>query len=336
MAHAAALVGAGGIGRTHAAALARSDRLELVALADPDATAREDVGDEHGVPESRRYTDHESLFAAERPDAVTVASPTPFHAEQTLAAMETASPAVVLCEKPVADSVADAERMVEVAAETDTDLVVNHSRRFSPAHRSLRDALADGVLGDVRAVNVHWRRELLRNGTHVVDLLGFLLGLRFETVTGHATDAHGLEAPIAVGDTGAAAVLTATDGTVVTLDCTLPREYAAQCIRLVGTEGRIEIDEHGGEWRYWDLDDGEHVERPWPGGETGYDSRSMRDGAVEHVADLLEGAAENVSPGTAGVRAVAALTAVLLSDRTGGRVSLPLAPPLRDMTVGSW
>jgi len=338
MVYSAALVGAGGIGQHHATAYDRSDRFDLVALADPDPAAREEVGEATDVPRSRRYADQAELFEAERPDAVSVASPTVYHADHAVAAMRTASPGVVFCEKPITDSVAEGERVVRVAEETDTDLVVNHSRRFSPAYRSLRALVADErLVGDVRAVNVHWKRELLRNGTHLVDLLDDLLDLRFETVQGYTTGEHGLgDAPIEVADTGAAAVLTAADGTVVTLDCTLPREESAQCIRLVGTEGRIEVDEPADEWRYWETVDGEHVERSWPGTEMTHGRDVMLDCAVGEVAALLDGDAENVSPGDAGVRALAALVAVVISDETGSRVSLPLDPPLRDVAVPSW
>ncbi len=82
---------------------------------------------------------------------VIVASPPRYHAEQTILALR--SGRSVLCEKPLATTAADGQAMIEAAVEAGQVLAVGMVRRFLPSTWTIRNLLARGVLGELRAVH---------------------------------------------------------------------------------------------------------------------------------------------------------------------------------------
>jgi hypothetical protein len=95
-----------------------------------------------------------------------------------------------------------------------------------------------------------------------------------------------------------------------------------------------------GEWRYWRLEDGEHGEEPLPGIEGAWtwddDYKGSFANAAQHVEELLDGKAENQSPGCEAIRSLEIIVAFYLSHHTGGQIDVPLAKPLRYTTITSW
>jgi len=108
-------------------------------------------------------------------------------------------------------------------------------------------------------------------------------------------------------------------------------------LHVVGREGRTHVDLGTGEWRVWDLADGDHVERDHPATAGGW--RPAADdyfgNAVTDLVATLDGAA-NPSSGTEALDALEVLVGLAVSSITASRVSLPLDPPLRDVGVASW
>jgi hypothetical protein len=142
-----------------------------------------------------------------------------------------------------------------------------------------------------------------------------------------------------IDDAGGGAILTMEDGTFVTVDCTPSREYWSGFLRLLGTEGKLTVDEGQNEWRYWSFDGTGHTERALPdafdGGKTP-DLDETFPAAAAHVVDLLDGGVDNLSPGAEATHVTEILTGVFLSSYTNSHVSLPLDRPLRDVTIRSW
>jgi predicted dehydrogenase len=66
------LIGCGSIGRAHAYGRTNNERVELVAIADITASARDDFGEEFGVAENQRYTNFREMLEKEKPDIVSV------------------------------------------------------------------------------------------------------------------------------------------------------------------------------------------------------------------------------------------------------------------------
>lgn len=337
-------IGTERVDSSHAGGYAASDEVELVGIADVDGEARETFGECWGIPESGRYADHRDLLA-EPLDIVSVCTPTLYHADHTVDAARIGDPDVIWCEKPLAASVAGAEEAVAACAETDTELVVNHNSRFRSRFARIRELIReDGVLGEVQSVHGHFRRELMRNSTHVLDTLVYWLDLEPSQVSGHLVGENeagdSLAADIDLDDVGGAGTIVGEDGTVVTVDCTAPRAGSTMFYHLRGSEGKLYVNPTDDEVRYWAVEDGAHVERELPGLATedlayvGYEA-SFRH-AVDHAVALIEGRTENRSPGTEARRSVRMIVALAVSSYTGSRISLPLERPLRDVTIRSW
>ena len=110
--------------------------------------------------------------------------------------------------------------------------------------------------------------------------------------------------------------------------------------QFIGSEGKLYLNNDDGEWRYWNLNDGTHVEEPLPGIDGAWtweeDYTESFANAANHVVDLLEGTATNSSTGEEAVRSLEIIIGFYLSHYTGGRVSIPLQNPLRDIQITSW
>lgn len=331
---------------SHAGGYAATENIELVAVADIDEEKLRTFGEAWEIPPDRRYAGHESMLAAEDLDVVSVCTPSFLHHRHVVdAAASAASPGVVWCEKPIASSVADAREMVDVCEETDTELVVNHSFRFTDKIRRLRGLVQDeNLLGDVRSVSSQFRMELLRNSTHLLDTLVYLLDARADTVAGHLTGENeavtSLDAGRTVDDSGGGGFVVMDDGTFATVDCTVPRDISSMTLQFVGTEGKLYLNMDDGEWRYWRLEDGTHVEADLPGIDGAWtwedDYRRAFPNAARHVEALLDGETTNHSTGTEATRSLEIIVGFYLSHYTGGRISIPLDRPLRDVRITSW
>ncbi len=137
-----AVIGCGPIGNLHAEAISRSPYATLVAVCDLDAQRREAAAERFKVASFEQV---DKLLAAEKLDAVTVATPDHLHVEPALVAL--ASGCHVFCEKPLATDLADAERIVADAASRGMQLGVDYNRRFTFGYRMARQLLDQGRIG---------------------------------------------------------------------------------------------------------------------------------------------------------------------------------------------
>jgi predicted dehydrogenase len=339
-------IGSEKVRASHAGGYGATEGIELAAVADVDEDNLATFGEAWDIPEDRRYLGHEAMLAAEDLDVVSVCTPSYLHHRHAVdAARSAADPSVVWCEKPIASSVTEAEEMIEVCDETGTELLINHSFRFTDKLQRVRELMESGrILGDVRSVTAQFRMELMRNSTHLLDTLVYLLDARADRVSGYITGENeavdALEADRQVDDSGGGGHVVMDDGTLATVDCTIPREMSSMTFQFVGSEGKLYMNNDDGEWRYWRLEDGDHVEEPLPGIEGAWtwdeDYRNAFPNAAGHVVDLLDGVAENQSTGVEAARSLEIIVAFYVSHYTGGQVSIPLDRPLRDVTITSW
>jgi len=330
---------------SHAGGYHATDGIDLVAVADPDEEKLHTFGDAWGLPDAGLYADHREMLREADLDVVSVCTPTFLHHEHVLDAARIADPEVIWCEKPIASSVSDAEEMRSVCDEEGVELLINHSFRFTDRLQRLRDLVVEeDILGEVKSVSATFRRELLRNSTHLLDTLVYLLDARAATVSGYlngendAVDA--LEGDRKVDDSGGGGFVVMDDGTFATVDCTVARPISSMSFQFVGTEGKLYLNNDDGEWRYWRLEDGTHVEEDLPGIEGAWrwdvDYRGSFANAAGHLLELLEGRAENHSTGEEATRSLEIIVGFYVSHFTGGQVTIPLDRPLRDVTITSW
>ncbi len=207
-----ALIGAGVIGRTHMDRIRRSNNLTLAAIADP-TEAGQVLAQSLSVP---WFADHRSLLDSVKPQGAIVATPNATHVEVAIDCLQRGVAALV--EKPVADTVADAQRLVDAQAQFKAPVLVGHHRRHNPINRRAREIIESGRLGRLVSAtalatflkpdayfDVAWRRQagggpVLINLIHDIDMLRFLLGEIESVQAASSNAARGFE----VEDTAAA------------------------------------------------------------------------------------------------------------------------------------
>lgn len=149
------VIGAGRIvTRAHLPVLSGLADAAVVALCEPDQDRARSVADHYGIATTTRTVDE---LLDHQLDAVLVACPSGMHAAASSLALS--SGRHVLCEKPMATTVADAATMVDAAAESGTSLVVCYPNRFRPEVLALRRCIERGDVGEVRSVRTGWLRR---------------------------------------------------------------------------------------------------------------------------------------------------------------------------------
>lgn len=144
-----------GMGRGHARGYLSHPQAELVALCDMDAEKLAAEAREMGVEQT--YSDAAEMFKRADLDAVSIAVPNKFHAPLTIAALK--SGLHVLCEKPMARTAQEAERMLKAARAAQKNLMINFSFRFSDMSYALKEQVDAGVVGDIYFGRSVWHRR---------------------------------------------------------------------------------------------------------------------------------------------------------------------------------
>jgi predicted dehydrogenase len=184
-----AVAGAGVIGRAHIDVIAQSSRCRLSAIADPSEAAQA-LAQAHGVP---WFSTLDALLAAVSSDGVVLATPNAMHVPQALQCIAAGVP--VLVEKPIAHTVADAQKLVQATQAHQAKVLIGHHRAHSPLMRQAKAVIDDGRLGRLVSVvgsamfykpddyftQAPWRREvgggpILINLIHEIHNLRMLCG----------------------------------------------------------------------------------------------------------------------------------------------------------------
>lgn len=172
---------------SHAGAIRSNPDAVLVAGADPDPAAREAFAALWGLPEGALFANVASMLDATKPDILHVACDTDAHVPILRLALDRRVPVVVL-EKPVARSLAEARRALRAVERAEregrTRVVVNHERRFARDWRRAREIVRSGEYGTLRSVHARLYMGmsqrvdavLWHDGTHLADALRFVLG----------------------------------------------------------------------------------------------------------------------------------------------------------------
>ena len=187
------IAGCGWVARDYVGpAIQASSNGRLAAVYDPDPVSRHRAAQLFGVA---AHADLGAFLATPGLSAVYVAAPNHAHRALVEAAARAGLP--VLCEKPMATTLADAEAMVAACAKAGVRYATAFDQRFHAAHRTLAGMLAEGVLGTVTAIRIvyacwlpadwagdNWRIDPRRAGggalmdlaPHGLDLSAYLLG----------------------------------------------------------------------------------------------------------------------------------------------------------------
>ena len=231
-------------------ALSAAGNCEVVALLDPDPAALR--GANELCPEASTNADLGDFLATPGLDAVYVATPNHLHAP--LVAVAARAGKHVLCEKPMAPTVVEAEAMVAACAEAGVFYGTAFDQRFHAAHRMLRGMIRTGALGTVCSARIHyacwlppdwdadnWRADPYRAGggafvdlaPHGLDLVQYLLHDEITEVrcfVQHRVHDYPVE-------DGAALVGSTTRGTLVLqhVSYNTPETYPRRTLEIIGT-----------------------------------------------------------------------------------------------------
>lgn len=280
---------------------------------------------------ARPFCDLDSFLADPDLDAVFVATPNNRHLSDVLACA--AAGKHVLCDKPLAATADDAQHMIDACRAAGIKLGVGYQMRFSPVHREMARRAEAGMLGRIAYAHIQacfrypfppseWRRQLATAGggwatadlgTHLVDLLLWLLGPVSEVQAQMDNGAYGYET-----EDICSAVLRFERGTLATLTCatavTAPRSEVA----IYGEQGCVVGENTIGIGNWGKLlvgDAGVLVEHPLE-----QPAESPYQLELAAFSEALLNDTEPPVPGTAGLDAARVIDAIRQSAREGKRL----------------
>jgi predicted dehydrogenase len=169
----AALIGCGHISVRHLPAWQASPDAELVAVCDLDLTRAQERAGEFGIPKA--YDDIEAMLDAERLDCVDIATHDVTHTE--LVSLAARKGLHVLCQKPLAPTVAEARAMVELAAKAGVRFMVMEMWRHLKPVRDMKRYLDQGIIGPAYALRLLAPPRVLRRTRPVDDEQPYLADL---------------------------------------------------------------------------------------------------------------------------------------------------------------
>lgn len=179
---------------SHVACYANHPQTEVVAVCDivPALLDKFDGDWGHRWPNVAKYTNYHEMLEKEQIDILSVVTPDHRHAEVVFAAVP-AGVKAIYCEKPIATTLADADKMIALTEEAGVHMVVNHTRRWYGTYQYARELIRAGHLGKVTHIHANCggpRAMLFRNGTHLIDAVNFFAESEPIWVTSFLDDEH--------------------------------------------------------------------------------------------------------------------------------------------------
>jgi predicted dehydrogenase len=337
------IVGAGAqIARVHLQGL-RAIQAQVVGVQDLDLDRAARVGEQLGC---ESYRDLDDLLA-QPADLAVVLTPHPFHAQVAIACLEAGRH--VLVEKPMADEVAEADRMLETARRSQRLLAVAFQHRTRPEVRAARELIQSGAFGQLQRADVlgtwprrityfsvapwrgSWRGEgggvLVNQGQHDLDLLTYLAGPPRRVVGWTRTRMHHIETE----DTAVASAEWES-GAVGSIHISTCEVDEKQRIELTGTgarlrimPGRLEIVRNEMDFREFAASEGDPFSAPRTLPlETVVGTPPDHVGIYHNLARAMAGQEALVAPAEEAMATLELANAIMYSSATGAQVSLPL------------
>ena len=253
------IIGQGRSGRDiHGAYLAKDKRYKIAAAADPMADRRQRAREEFGCDVCEDY--HE-LFARDDLDLIVNATQSQMHAPVSMEIMKAGFNC--LCEKPLADSVKDVDRLIATSKKTGKLLAIYQQSRYAPYFQQVRKVIRSGVLGRIVQISIafngfsrrwDWQTlqryqggSLLNTGPHPLDQALQLFGEGMPRVTcfmDRANTAGDAEDHVKL-------LLSGEGHPVIDLEITSCCAYPSFTYSLYGTRGGLKGNTTKLEWKYF-------------------------------------------------------------------------------------
>lgn len=345
------LIGAGNIGKVHLEACRALDNVEVAAICDTDPAVLHETADAFGI--EKRFSTVEELLAQTQLDAADVCVWNCDHAACSIAALNAGLH--VLCEKPMASTVAEAEEMQAAARKNNKLLMIGFVMRFADETRVAKDLIDHGSLGDIyysKATYLRrhgnpggWFADKTRSGggpvidlgVHFIDLTRYLAGNKkpvsvyaatydklknrpnLKTNVGWIPRGAKPDDVCSVEDLGVAMIRYA-DGSVMLLETSysLHTEKDTGTKELFGTKGGLRLDD--GIKLYSELNG--YMTDIEPKTDRLKDGRPMFEAELAHFADCALNGTPCIAPAEDGVTIMKILDAIYQSASTGHEVLL--------------
>ncbi|TPE49537.1 Gfo/Idh/MocA family protein [Amaricoccus solimangrovi] len=318
------LIGASTIASEYVIGAIRSQGDEIAAVMSGDAARGADYAARHGIPDST--TDLGGLLATPGVEAVYISTTNEKHHPQALAAI--AAGKHVLCEKPLAMTVAEAAEMARAARAKGVVFATNHHLRNAGAHLAIRDLIAEGRIGRVLSVRVFhavhlpphlqgWRISDAGAGggvipditVHDADTVRFYLGedpVEVVAMAGVSGMGEGVEDSVM-------SVWSMPSGAMIQTHESFTHPFAGSGVEVHGTEGSIfgrgiMTQKPVGEVELVDAS-GRHA--------VAFDRHDLYGRGLALFAEAVAGRGRPAADGVDGVKSLAVATAVREAARTG-------------------
>ena len=347
-----AIVGCGGISNSHIAAYLKNDAVDLYAFCDINPERLKYMGERYGI--TRLYTDEREMLAAlPELDAVDVCTWNSAHAPCTIMALEAGKH--VMCEKPMAMNVEEAEAMKAAAEKAGKLLMIGFVRRFGRDCGIVSDLIRDGKMGEIyyaKTMNIRrngnpggWFGEKARSGggplidlgVHSIDLVRYLLGKpRAVSVYGATYDKLGARNNIKTPKIYVAASVTDhdicdcedlasvmirfEDGTTLFVEMSYSLNIGTEenSIQLFGTKAGVKMSDSVE--LYTQLDG--YLSNVTLEGQTGLDVDEAFFAETSHFVDCIQNGTPCRNSAEDGIEMMKILTAAYRSAETGHEVLL--------------
>lgn len=340
-----ALIGCGRISTNHIKA-AVSNQLEIVAVCDVQSENMEQLLTKNQLESNtqiKRYTDYKKMITENDIDLISIATESGLHAEIALYCIS--QKIHVIIEKPMAMSIEDAKKIIELSEKYNVKVSACHQNRFNIAVQKMRQVLEAGRFGKISHGSVHvrwnrnkdyyvqapwrgtWRRDggaLMNQCIHGIDLLRWMMGDEVESVYG--VTKQRFHTYLEAEDIGMA-VVKFKNGAVATIEGTtnVYPQNLEETLYLFGEKGTVKL---GGKAtnkiEVWDFAE-----------ETDEQNRGLEEpaanvygnGHISLFADVIDAIENDRKPyvdAHAGMRALELVLAIYKSQKEGVPVQLPL------------
>jgi UDP-N-acetylglucosamine 3-dehydrogenase len=234
------VIGVGAMGKNHARVYSQLPGVKLVGVADSDEALATTIAQEYNC---QPFTDYNALLN-ETPDAVSIAVPTTLHKKVALDAIQRGIN--ILVEKPITDTIENADATIEAARQKGVKLMVGHIERFNPAVIKLKELIDNKQLGNI--ISMSAKRVgpynprirdvgiILDLGTHDIDIMSYLYGEKIKQVyasAGSVIHSHEDHAII---------TLNFANGSNGVIETNWFTPYKMRNLTVIGSKGIAEVD----------------------------------------------------------------------------------------------
>ncbi|MGF7060007.1 Gfo/Idh/MocA family protein [Brassicibacter mesophilus] len=341
-----ALLGCGRIVSKHIEALKKLNDAEIVAVCDIKENRAKEHGEKLEVP---YYTDYNVMLKNEDIDVVNVLTPSGLHAKHTIDIVKKYKKHIV-CEKPMALRLKDADEMIKVCDENGVRLFIVKQNRYNIPIQKLKQALDEGRFGKMvmGTVRLRWARYqeyydidewrgtwemdggcLTNQASHLIDLLEWFIGQPIEVSAMTSTRLVNIE----VEDTGVVIIRFENGalGIIEATTATRPTDIEGS-ISILGEKGIVEIGGLAANkikiWRFEEErpENDEVLESYNENPPNIYGFGHMR--YLEHVVDCIKNGKKALVDGLEGRKSLELINAIYESSETGNKVRLRFQPQI--------